>query len=301
MFRPQYYKEALAYKPQDGDFILVSYPKSGQTWLQNICHLIFHEGNPPTSPMDLMVDSPFLEMVGAEGPEKMRRPLCNIKTHLDYARTPRNPKAKYLFTCRNPKDVCVSYFHHIRSFGPYQFEHGRFEDFFECFMKGILEYGDYFAHLISWCEHKDDENVLFLSYESTKTNTAETIKKVSAFFGPEFAEKLESQPDLLNNILEGSTVKAMKEKYKGFMDGKKQELKDETRELPTIMKQMSEMMKEAKPMANATDFIRKGIIGDWRNHFVGDMNERMNEKINTALKGTAAEFLIDFWKTHDIL
>jgi hypothetical protein len=70
-----------------------------------------------------------------------------IKTHLPFEMLP--PKlldtCKVVFVSRNPKDCCVSYYHHINDMG-YKFQ-GNFEDFAQLFIEGTLEYGSYWTML----------------------------------------------------------------------------------------------------------------------------------------------------------
>ncbi|KAH9381571.1 hypothetical protein HPB48_015857 [Haemaphysalis longicornis] len=47
-----------------------------------------------------------------------------------------------------------------------------------------------------------------------------------------------------------------------------------------------------------TGFIRKGVIGGWKEYFTPEMNARMEEKIYDRLAGTD---FIDVWKRHGIL
>ena len=53
-----------------------------------------------------------------------------------------------VYVARNPKDACVSYYHHYKHvFGDtYQFK-GGFEDFAEHYKKGYVNYGSYWAHI----------------------------------------------------------------------------------------------------------------------------------------------------------
>ncbi len=52
-----------------------------------------------------------------------------------------------VYVCRNPRDACVSYYHHQRLWDEgYRFK-GSFEDFAKLFRKGILSYGSYWSHL----------------------------------------------------------------------------------------------------------------------------------------------------------
>ena len=67
-----------------------------------------------------------------------------IKTHLPLEMLP--PKlldtCKVIFVGRNPKDCCVSFYHHHQLFPDYKFN-GTFEDFATMFLQDELEYGSY--------------------------------------------------------------------------------------------------------------------------------------------------------------
>ena len=71
-----------------------------------------------------------------------------IKTHLPFEFLP--PKlldtCKVIFVCRNPKDACVSFYHHHHNFRKYKFK-GNFEEFAKCYREGNLEYGSYWTML----------------------------------------------------------------------------------------------------------------------------------------------------------
>ena len=71
-----------------------------------------------------------------------------IKTHLPFEFLP--PKlldtCKVIFVCRNPKDACVSFYHHHNNFPEYKFK-GNFEEFAKCYREGNLEYGSYWTML----------------------------------------------------------------------------------------------------------------------------------------------------------
>lgn len=108
---------------------------------------------------------PHLEEIGKETIEKLRQPRV-IKTHFPRQLTPYHPAAKYIYVARNPFDCVVSFYHHTRGFiQHYNFADGTFDDFFECFIRGEVDFGDYFDHLLPWYEYRDEENVLFLTYE----------------------------------------------------------------------------------------------------------------------------------------
>lgn len=68
----------------------------------------------------------------------------------------------------------------------YKFQNGQFDDFFELFMEGKVDFGDYFDTLLSWYEHRDDPNVLFITYEQLKADTKEYILKIAEFMGEKY-------------------------------------------------------------------------------------------------------------------
>ncbi|KAL5004221.1 hypothetical protein ScPMuIL_017677 [Solemya velum] len=110
---------------RDDDVLIVTYPKAGTTWMQEIIWLIknnvdFEEANKK----QVYFRSPFLEFkdevlneIGIEMANTMPSPRV-IKTHLPVKLMPRDfhqKDSKTVVVFRNPKDVCTSYFHFYRS------------------------------------------------------------------------------------------------------------------------------------------------------------------------------------------
>ncbi|KAF8763471.1 Sulfotransferase 1C2 like protein [Argiope bruennichi] len=185
IFSEESFRSAVAYKPRPGDLFIVTYPKCGTTWMQNLVACIFREGRPFTSGLEFFLETPFLELTGAEGAEKMKRP-GSIKLHLPFHKTPWSPEAKYIFVARNPKDCCVSHYHHTKNNFAYLFSDGTFDDFFEAFIKGEVGFGDYFDTTLSWWEHRNDPNVIFVIYEELKKDTVNNVLKIAGFIGSEY-------------------------------------------------------------------------------------------------------------------
>ncbi|KAK8788873.1 hypothetical protein V5799_021350 [Amblyomma americanum] len=208
-FSEECVRSALAYEARPDDVFIVSYPKCGTTWLQYLVYNIYSGGVPPKDYEQFSDNTPFLEMVGAARSIQRTRPGA-IKTHLPFNRQPYNPQARYLYITRNPFDCCVSYYYHTKHLPGYCFSKGTFDEFFELFVTGDMEYGDYFDHVLSWYPHRADSNVLFLTYEELKQDTAAAVAKIAAFLGDEYKDRLHREPGLVGRILETAALNSMK-------------------------------------------------------------------------------------------
>lgn len=66
---------------------------------------------------------------------------------------PSNSPAKYIYIARNPKDVVVSMYHHTLAWKEYEFT-GQFDEFFEYFIAGQVQWGTWYDHVTDWWLHK---------------------------------------------------------------------------------------------------------------------------------------------------
>ncbi len=252
------FASGLSYLAQPGDIFIATYPKCGTTWTQHIVWLILHQGEPLPSHKSIAVEMPHLEEVGKESILALPLPRV-IKTHLPFEMTPYHSEAKYIYVARNPFDCVVSFYHHTRGFiQHYDFADGTFNDFFECFITGEVDFGDYFDHLLSWYEHQTDKNILFLTYEVMKQNPQNAILKIADFLGEQYLEQVQNL-EVMNLVLEHSSFKSMSQ--------------DQTR------------WSSQRP-ENMPPFIRKGEIGDWQNYLSLEQTRRLTEQLQVRTQGT---------------
>ncbi|KAH6928259.1 hypothetical protein HPB50_013303 [Hyalomma asiaticum] len=201
-------RQALSYMPKDGDIVMVSYVKVGNNWLEQIIQLILYRGESATGTLDYHMRTPYPELVGTAWLEQMPSPRF-MKTHFDYSRQPINPKARYVYLARNPLDVCVSFYHFTRSLEAYKFQDGSFDDFFEIFVNGETDWGDYLDHLASWYARREDDNVLFVTYEQLKKDFRTTVLKVARFLGSHYEDTLLNEPGVFQQLEEKSSIPFM--------------------------------------------------------------------------------------------
>lgn len=259
-FPAEAFDSALEYSPEPTDFFISTYPKCGTTWAQHIVYLIAHRGEPlpPTKSMNDAI--PHIEDVGGEFVSRMPSPRY-IKTHLPFGMTPYHERARYLYVARNPFDCVVSFYHHTRGFiQHYDFAEGRFEDYFECFLAGEVDFGDYFDNLLSWYEHAGDDNVLFMTYEEMSADTPAAVTRIGKFMGADCI----SDKALLHAVLQHSSFESMS--------------KDQQR--------WSSRRPDDMPA-----FVRKGVVGDWTNYFSPGQAGRLIEKLERRSGGSGLEAL----------
>uniref|UniRef100_A0A224Z7D2 Sulfotransferase n=1 Tax=Rhipicephalus zambeziensis TaxID=60191 RepID=A0A224Z7D2_9ACAR len=296
MYPEQNVLSALSYKPLDGDLFVASYPKCGTTWTQHIVYSILRDGATPTNIMEFMSSSPFLEFMGAEGARAMPRPGA-IKTHLPFNKVPYSAQAKYIYITRNPYDCCVSAYYHVKNFHSMLFD-GTFDEYFDMFVEGKVDYGDYFAHLLSWYKRRGDSNVLFLTYEELKKDSRGCVLKMADFIDKQqYGDKLRNQPELLNKVLDSISKDSMRKLYSQLGEWGKQLANTPVEALPEAMRSAMETIKQVCAQPIKGDFVRKGIVGDWKNHFSSEQIARMKELIAAR---TAGSDVMDLWKDTDI-
>ncbi len=168
----------LEFVPRPDDIFIVTYPRSGTTWMQMILYQLTTDGS-----MDIPHIAeycPWFERSLRSGRAFETRPSPRLfKSHLPYQKIPKGP-GKYIYVAREGKDVAVSYYHLYRMYQGYA---GTFAEFFEQFMSGKVQSGSWFRHVRGWWEHGRDPNVLFLTYEELTRDLESCIRKVSDFCG----------------------------------------------------------------------------------------------------------------------
>ena len=254
-----------SFKLYPDDVWVVTYPKCGTTWTQQIVRLIINKGVQDNIKVTTAV--PWLEaekFIPDLNVDKMARPRA-FKTHFSYDLLPCGPAhatpCKYIYVTRNPKDSAVSGFHHLKKVYLPDIE---WDAFWEKFISGDGLYGDYFDHLLSWLPHKDDENVLFMKYEDMKKDLNNAVSKIASFMGVSLPS------DVIAKITDLCSAENMR--------------KDDTANMS--------WMKEFCDEDGKSIFVRKGVVGDWKNLLSSEQSAQMDTIYAKKLEGTGFE--LDF-------
>ncbi len=128
-------------------------------------------------------------------------------------------------------------------------------------MDARAESGDWFDHVLEWWKHKDDPNVLFLKFEDMKKDPPLLVRAIAKFIG------IDLKPEVISTIAEQSSFAKMKSNNAANYTWH------------SSLRNPSE-----RP------FMRKGIVGDWRNHFTAEQNAEFDAVYSERMKDSGLEF-----------
>ncbi|XP_071037572.1 sulfotransferase 1B1 isoform X2 [Parasteatoda tepidariorum] len=263
-FKQEFVEETLDYEPRDGDVIITSYPKTGTTWISYIVLQILTNGESfPNKDEMLYRTIPFMESTGKAAVDAITTNPRVYKHHFPYGKIKKNPNAKYIYIYRKPEDTFVSYYHFLR----YNSEELDFDQYFEDFLSGEISYGLYFDHVLSFLKHKEDSNMLLISYESLKENTREEIKKISKFLGEEYYKNITENEEILDKIILHTSFDYMKRR---LVDEAKKDAPSSNNE----------------SARDASHFFRKGVVGEGKKSLKADQLQRLRKLTEERMKET---------------
>ncbi|KAM7299742.1 amine sulfotransferase-like isoform X1 [Ixodes scapularis] len=284
-FSPALCRQIPTFEPQDGDIIQVTYPRSGTHWVQQIIQLILSKGVSVKTFNEFLEKAPFLEVQEVKTTASPRL----LRTHFSMSKLRLSEKAKYIYVARNPWDCCVSCYYLIRESPATEFTNGTFDDFLDAFLEAKIGFGDYFEHVLSGYNHRGDSNVFFVTYEELQTNKKDVVLRLAEFLGKHHRKVLEENQEVLQQVMEKTTVAFMK----NFMT-------TNPKEVLKVLKKNSPHLQPAQVISNqescqSTDIhiLRKGVVGDWKQHFTPENIVKMQTAIMERTKGSD---IMDLWK-----
>ncbi|XP_040071798.1 amine sulfotransferase-like isoform X2 [Ixodes scapularis] len=263
----------------------VTYPRSGTHWVQQIIQLILSKGVSVKTFNEFLEKAPFLEVQEVKTTASPRL----LRTHFSMSKLRLSEKAKYIYVARNPWDCCVSCYYLIRESPATEFTNGTCDDFLDAFLEAKIGFGDYFEHVLSGYNHRGDSNVFFVTYEELQTNKKDVVLRLAEFLGKHHRKVLEENQEVLQQVMEKTTVAFMK----NFMTTK-------PKEVLKVLKKNSPHLQPAQVISNqescqSTDIhiLRKGVVGDWKQHFTPENIVKMQTAIMERTKGSD---IMDLWK-----
>ena len=176
------------------DAFLVSYPKSGNTWLRFMLTDLLGDRQ-----ADFDADSTVVAEVGSHraAPAVLPGGGRLIKSHEPYAGPHKRAYRKALYLVRDGRDVAVSYYYTLIRRGRY--EEGDFQPFLRSFLGGEIDgYGPWHRHVESWLDSplRGDGSLLVVKYEDLLKQPVQQLCGVLEFLGkPVARERVETAVD----------------------------------------------------------------------------------------------------------
>ncbi|KAL1202356.1 Cytosolic sulfotransferase 5 [Cardamine amara subsp. amara] len=271
------------FKPQDTDMIVASFPRCGTTWFKALTFALVHRSKHPSNddhhPLlsnNPHVLVPYLEInlyFYSETPDltKFSSSPRLFSSHSPFhtlQEALKDSPCKIVYVCRNVKDALVSYWHFFcnQQNNTEVKIKGSLEDMFESFCSGVVFFGPYWDQVLSYWRRslEDPKHVLFMRYEEMKAEPREQIKRLAEFLGCPFTEQEE----------ESGSV-------------------DEILDLCSLRKLSSLKVNKTGKLYNGRDhsnFFRKGEVGDWKNYFTPEMENKIDMIIEEKLQGSGLKF-----------
>lgn len=190
------------------DTFLVSYPKSGNTWVRLLLANLIH----PQEAVTLTGADRLIPSVDGQSRryfEQMPRPRV-IKSHYSFCETYK----RVIYVVRDPRDIAISQYH-------FQVKRRVLDDgfpidkFITSFVAGeVCPYGSWGENVASWMGARNgDPNFLVIRYEDLLRRTQAELYRVAALL------QIDVTPERLALAVERSTAKQMRkmEKQEGHL------------------------------------------------------------------------------------
>uniref|UniRef100_A0A3B4FV87 Sulfotransferase n=1 Tax=Pundamilia nyererei TaxID=303518 RepID=A0A3B4FV87_9CICH len=251
------------FKARPDDILISTYPKAGtDVVLINVVDLCYNKKTWQTS---LIANDSFLSLPysGTDLADKLPTTPRLIKTHLPVQFVPKSfweQRCRVVYMARNAKDNVVSYFHFNRMNSALP-EPGDWSTFLQDFMEGKRVYGSWYDHVNGWWEKK------------------QTYSDFHYMFYEDLIEDYEKEIDRLCSFLGLSPSAEEKERIKASVtfDSMKQN-------------KMTNYTTARKLNHEVSPFMRKGKVGDWKNHFTVAQNEQFDEDYKKKMKNPDLKF-----------
>ncbi|XP_040009056.1 cytosolic sulfotransferase 3-like isoform X2 [Xiphias gladius] len=259
------------FQARPDDILIATYPKAGTTWVSYILDLLYFGQTSPERQTSIPIYSrvPFLEISipslvpGTDLADKLPTSPRLIKTHFPVQFVPKSfweQNCRIIYVARNAKDNVVSYFHfdHMAMIQP---EPGDWSSYLQRFMEGKMVWGSWYDHVNGWWKKKQTYSKLhYMFYEDMIEDTGREIDKLCCFLG--LSPSAEEKKQITVGVQFDNMKKNDMANYSTF---------------PVMEFKMH-------------SFMRKGKVGDWKNHFTVAQSEEFDEDYKKKMRDPTLQF-----------
>jgi len=253
------------FEARKDDILILSFPKTGTTWIQEIAYLIGTNLDFETA-KKVHANSRvhYMERYREENPtdfSKIPSPRF-LKTHYPYSLLPTSVKesnCKIICPLRNPKDTIVSYYFFSKANVLMDYS-GDLASYVDDFVNDKVIYAPYWKYILECWEKRHQDNIMIVMFEEMKKDLASNVRDVAEFLGKSLSD------EDVEKIVKHCSFDSMKDN-------------------PAITKVNSTVIRH-----HISPYMRKGEVGDWKNHFTEDMNEKVDRYIEKYFSDTDLKF-----------
>jgi hypothetical protein len=258
------------FQAQASDVLITTAPKAGTTWMQQILYQMRSGGDPDFDSIDAVV--PWLECPreGMSGRQvldyydSLPRPRL-FKTHCTAQQTPGIGTACIILTVRDPRDCCVSFYHHILNMTDTARANAglvRPQTFAE-HVETWLDFAAWYRNVKSWWPYRDHGNVLLLRFKDLKRDLGAGIDQIAAFLNWQLT------PEQRAAVLQYSSFDWMKAHDEKF----------------------SRQIGSREPTFKPGQFIRQGKTGSYKELMMPELEEKILDRARRELEPECLRYL----------
>nr|XP_009859123.2 sulfotransferase 1C2-like [Ciona intestinalis] len=260
------------WQPWKNDVIVAAFPKTGTTWLRDVCRYLIYEHDSEAFEFAKDLSGPHIYLEwGTETKyeiwEKLPWKRRVLGTHMSAGMLNLNRLrtcgVKIIYVIRNPKDQLVSFFNMLKNTpmrrdGMINEVYPRsLNKFTAAYLQGkhswFVKKGEgYLDHVLSWYPHRFDDNVMLVYYEDMKQNPKKEISKLAAFLG------VKVNDEEVLKIARQTSFEATKQRM------------DEVALIP--------------------NFYNKGNVGNWKEHLTDEHSDRIDKMVEMKMANTDIKF-----------
>nr|XP_017034146.2 luciferin sulfotransferase-like [Drosophila kikkawai] len=262
---PEQYTEDFArrineFATRDGDVFVVTFMKSGTTWMQELAWLLlnnldFDKANKSHTVrrcphIEHSVIRNNLHVDSISVCDQMQDNPRFIKSHLPAQLLPRQiweNKRKIIYVARNPKDVVISSFYFLTKLNLWQ---GNMDDYIDEFITDRIYYASYWSNVLDFYRMRNESNVFFVTFEEMKQDLKDVIERLSRFLDCKVLSEMEVD---------------MLVKHLSFDQMKENQFNNPTSLIRAAF--------EAKEDFN---FMRRGIVGSYRDELSSEQISKLD-------------------------
>ncbi|KAL7869137.1 hypothetical protein AOLI_G00131250 [Acnodon oligacanthus] len=135
----------------------------------------------------------------------------------------------------------------------------------EKFLNGKIMFGSWFDHVKGWLNAKDQEHIFYIAYEELIQDLKGSVSRIGQFLGKSLS------PEVVEKIAENCLFKNMKQNKMSNYSLVPEEFMDQKK----------------------SEFLRKGVVGDWKNLFTEAQTERFDAVYKDKMKDVKFKFAWD--------